>query len=131
MVAIGIPGLVAAGLHLFDGPALAAEIGFTRGDGGFQTEVGFADLAIGIAAVGCVWFRDRYWLAVIVMATIFLMGDAYGHVHQWIENDNDDPDNTGLVLYADVLVPLVVISLYAIRERAKGQGAPTPEASAP
>jgi hypothetical protein len=29
------------------------EIGFTNGDGGFQTEVGFADLAIGVLGVLC------------------------------------------------------------------------------
>jgi hypothetical protein len=96
---------------------MAKEIGFTRGDGAFQTEVGFGDLALGVAAVLCIWFRDRYWLAIVVVATISLWGDAFGHIHQEIVNDNHDPDNTGPVLYADIVVPLVAIAFYIARER--------------
>jgi len=51
VVTIGAAGIVGALFHLFDGPTIAREIGFTRGDGGFQTEVGFGDLALGVAAV--------------------------------------------------------------------------------
>lgn len=118
VVAIGVAGIVGGLFHLFDGPSIAREIGFTRGDGGFQTEVGFGDLALGVAAVLCIWFRDRYWLAIVVVATISLWGDAFGHIHQAVVNDNHDPDNTGPVLYADILFPLVAIVLYALRERA-------------
>jgi hypothetical protein len=117
VVTIGVAGIVGAGFHLFDGPAIAREIGFTRGDGGFQTEVAFGDLALGVAAVLCIRFRDRYLLAVLLVATISLWGDAYGHIHQEVANDNHDPDNTGPVLYADLLFPLVAIALYAVRER--------------
>lgn len=123
VVTIGVAGIVGGLFHLFDGPAIAKEIGFTRGDGGFQTEVGFGDLALGVAAVLCVWFRDRYWLAIVVVAAISLWGDAYGHVHQEVVNGNHDPDNTGPVLYADILFPLVAIVLYAVRERLAGRRA--------
>ncbi len=122
VVTIGLAGIVGAGFHLFDGPGVAREIGFTRGDGGFQTEVGFGDLALGVAAVLCIWFRDRYLLAVIIVATISLWGDAYGHIHQEVVNDNHDPDNTGPVLYADILFPLVGLVLYAARERMTRRG---------
>jgi hypothetical protein len=125
VVAIGVAGIVGGLFHLFDGARIAREIGFTRGDGGFQTEVGFGDLALGVAAVLCIWFRDRYWLAIVVVATISLWGDAFGHIHQEVVNDNHDPDNTGPVLYADILFPLVAIVLYALRERA-GRIVPAP-----
>lgn len=117
VVTIGVAGIVGGLLHLLDGASIAREIGFTRGDGGFQTEVGFGDLALGVAAVLCIWFRDRYWLAILVVATISLWGDAFGHIHQEIVNDNHDPDNTGPVLYADIVVPLLALSLYIARER--------------
>jgi hypothetical protein len=117
VVAIGVAGIVGGLFHLLDGASIAREIGFTRGDGGFQAEVGFGDLALGVAAVLCIWFRDRYWLAILVVATISLWGDAFGHIHQEIVNDNHDPDNTGPVLYADIVVPLVAIALYTVRER--------------
>jgi hypothetical protein len=117
VVTIGVAGVVGGLFHLFDGPDIAREIGFTRGDGGFQTEVGFGDLALGLAAIGCVWFRDRYWLAVLIVAAVSLWGDAYGHLHQEAVNDNHDPDNTGPVLYSDILVPLVGLLLYVLQER--------------
>lgn len=126
VVTIGVAGIVGGLFHIFDGPDIAREIGFTRGDGGFQTEVGFGDLALGVAAVLCIWFRDRYWLAIVVVATISLWGDAYGHIHQEVVNDNHDPDNTGPVLYADILVPLVALGLYAARERLRRQALPAP-----
>ena len=117
VVTIGVAGIVGGLLHLFDGPAIAREIGFTRGDGGFQTEVGFGDLALGLAAVLCIWIRDRYWLAILLIAGVSLWGDAYGHIHQEVVNDNHDPDNSGPVLYADILFPLVGLLLYAAMGR--------------
>ena len=117
VVMIGVAGIVGGLFHIFDGPAIAKEIGFTRGDGGFQTEVGFGDLGLGIAAVLCIWIRDRFMLAVLIVAAVSLWGDAYGHIHQAVVNDNHDPDNTGPVLYTDVLVPLVGLGLYGMRER--------------
>ncbi len=116
VVAIGVAGVVGGLFHLLDGARIAKEIGFTRGDGGFQTEVGFGDLALGVAAVLCIWFRDRFWLAIVVVATISLWGDAFGHIHQAVVNDNHDPDNTGPVLYADIVFPLVAAVLYGLRE---------------
>lgn len=117
VVTIGVAGIVGGLFHLFDGPSVAREIGFTRGDGGFQTEVGFGDLALGVAAVLCIWIRDRYWLAILVVAAISLWGDAYGHIHQAVVNNNHDPDNTGPVLYCDIVFPLVGLMLYGARER--------------
>jgi hypothetical protein len=117
VVPIGVAGIVGGLFHLFDGAKIAREIGFTRGDGGFQTEVAFGDLALGVAAVLCIWVRDRYWLAILVVAAISLWGDAFGHIHQAVVNDNHDPDNTGPVLYSDILVPLVAILLYGALER--------------
>lgn len=117
VVTIGVAGIVGGLYHLFDGAKIAREIGFTRGDGGFQDEVGFGDLALGVAAVLSVRFRDRYWLAILIVAAISLWGDAFGHIHQEVVNDNHDVDNTGPVLYSDILVPLVGLALYAARER--------------
>ena len=117
VVALGLSGIVGGLFHLFDGPQVAQEIGYTRGNGGFQAEVGFGDLALGVAAVLCIWFRDRYWLAIIVVSLISLLGDAYGHIHQAIEYDNHDPDNIGPVLYTDIAYPLIALALYLVRER--------------
>jgi hypothetical protein len=120
MIAIGLAGIVGGLYHLFDGAEIAEEIGFTRGDGGFQTEVAFGDIAIGVAAFLSRFIRDpMYWLAVLIVATISLWGDGYGHIYQSIEYDNHDPDNTGVVLYTDFLYPLIGIVLYVLWWRAR------------
>jgi hypothetical protein len=68
-----------------------------------------------------------YWLAVLIVATISLWGDAYGHIYQWIEYDNTDPDNNGVVLYTDFFYPLIGIVLYSLWWRARGvRPAPAP-----
>jgi hypothetical protein len=81
-------------------------------------EVGFADLAIGVLGVLCCRFRDGFLLAAVLAVSISYLGDAYGHIHQTAIHDNHAPDNTGLVLWADFIAPLVAISLYALRRRA-------------
>ena len=110
--------------HLFDGPETAREIGYTNGDGGFQTEVGFADLAVGIIGILCARFRDGFLLAAVIAVSVCYLGDAYGHLHQAAIHDNHDPDNTGLLLWADFIVPLVAIGLYAASRPGRLRAAP-------
>jgi hypothetical protein len=120
VVAVGIAAIFGAMFHFFDGPKTAHEIGFSNGDGGFQTEVGFADLAIGVLGVLCARFRDGFLLAAVIAVSISYLGDAYCHLHQAAIHDNHAPDNTGLTLWADFIAPLVAIGLYALWQRAGG-----------
>ncbi|HEX5990098.1 MAG TPA: DUF6790 family protein [Solirubrobacterales bacterium] len=117
VVAVGVAAVFGSMFHFFDGPDTAREIGYTNGDGGFQTEVGFADLAIGVLGILCARYRDGFLLAVVIAVSICYLGDAYGHLHQAAIHDNHDPDNTGLVLWADFVAPLVAIGLYAASRR--------------
>lgn len=117
VVAVGVAAIFGSMFHFFDGPDTAREIGYTNGDGGFQTEVGFADLAIGVLGVLCARFRDGFLLAAVIAVSICYLGDAYGHLHQAAVHDNHDPDNTGLVLWADFIAPLVAIGLYVASQR--------------
>jgi hypothetical protein len=117
VVAVGVAAIFGAMFHLFGGPHTAREIGYTNGDGGFQTEVGFADLAIGVLGVLCARFRDGFLLAAVIAVSIAYLGDAYGHLHQEAVHDNHDPDNTGPLLWSDFITPLVAIGLYAATSR--------------
>jgi uncharacterized membrane protein required for colicin V production len=55
--------------------------------------------------------RD-FWLAAIIVASIFLLGAAAGHVKQMIVDKNFAPGNAGAVFAADVVVPIFLIVLY-------------------
>lgn len=130
-LAIGAASVVGALFHIFDGPAIAEMIGFTRGDGGFQFENAMGDMAIGVAALLCVRIRGTFWLAVLLIAAIQFYGDAYGHVYQWIEHDNTEPGNVGIPLWLDVIVPTVGLLLYrAWRRAAESEGRAAADATA-
>jgi hypothetical protein len=124
VVAVGVAAIFGAMFHFFDGADTAREIGYTNGDGGFQTEVGVADLAIGVLGILCARFRDGFLLAAVIAVSIAYLGDAYGHLHQAAIHDNHSPDNTGLVLWADFIAPLVAIGLYAVSHRVSVTAAP-------
>ena len=117
-IGLGLGSIVGGLFHVFDGTEVAKEICFTRGDGGFQFENAMGDIAIGVAAFLCLFIREpKFWLAVIIIATIQFWGDAYGHIYQMIENDNHCTDNTGPVLWMDIAGPVVAIALYVLMQR--------------
>jgi len=60
------------------------------------------------------FFAAIFLLAAVIAVSIAYLGDAYGHLHQAAIHDHHDPDNTGLLLWADFIVPLVAIGLYAL-----------------
>lgn len=127
--AIGLASVIGGLFHIFDGAEIAKEIGFTRGDGGFQFENAMGDMAIGITALLCLRIRGTFWLAVLLVTAIQYWGDAYGHVYQWLENDNTEPGNIGPPLWLDIIVPAIGLLLY--RAWLKAGGNPQPAAETP
>jgi hypothetical protein len=126
-LAIGVASVVGAAFHVFDGPAIAEMIGYTRGNGGFQFENAMGDLAIGVTGLLCIRFRGYFWLAVLLVTAIQYYGDAAGHIHYWIADDNTKSGNIGPPLWLDLIVPTVGLILYRLHARAAG----APEAPAP
>lgn len=120
VIALGASSLLTGIVHIADATGTASRIGFTQGDGGFHFEVAMANLAIGAICVLGFWFRDRLWLAGYLAASIFLLGAGYGHIYQLVQYDNHSPDNSGVILYTDFIVPIVGLVLYALLERAGG-----------
>lgn len=129
-LAIGVSSVIGGLYHVFDGAEIAKEIGFTRGDGGFQFENAMGDLAIGVTALLCLRIRGTFWLAVLLVTAIQYYGDAYGHVYQWLHNDNTEPGNIGPPLWLDVVVPTVALLLYRAWRRAGGNPEPASESPA-
>lgn len=64
-----------------------------------------ADLAIGMTA--CLAFRANLWFkaAAITAASVFLLGDAVGHVREMVTAGHFQPGNAGVRFYTDVLCP--------------------------
>lgn len=99
--------------HAFFGEQIARFIGWPPGNP-FQLEVAFANLAFGVLGFLSIWFRGDFWIATIIGQTIFSWGAAYGHIKDMIEHNNYAPGNVGLVLYLDILIPLILVILLLI-----------------
>ena len=109
--ATGLLNTIAFLGHAFKANEIASYIGWPEGNP-FQFEVGVANLALGVIGVMCLWIKDRFWLAMVVGSTVFGWGVAYGHIKLIVLYHNYDPGNAGLVLYLDIIVPLLMIILY-------------------
>nr|WP_158922997.1 DUF6790 family protein [Acidisphaera sp. S103] len=115
LLPIGVTGIWAALFHIVLPSVAAADIGWEVSP--FQFEVGVADLAFGVTA--CIAFRASlpFKAAVVCVASIALLGDAVGHVHQMMIAGNFAPGNAGVPFWTDVIVPVLAIVLLAVAWR--------------
>ncbi len=109
LLPIGVTGLWAGIAHVFFPATAAALIGWEVSP--FQFEVGMADLAIGVTACAAFWRDLNFKAASVLTASIFLLGDAVGHVRQMMLVGNFAPGNAGVPFYMDILCPVLAIAL--------------------
>jgi hypothetical protein len=110
VISVGFGSIWAFIGHFFLSAQVAANIGWAPGSP-FQSEVAFANLSIGVLGVLCYWIRDNFWTATVISSSIFLLGDAYGHMINMIQYSNYAPGNVGSVLYMDIIGPVILIVL--------------------
>ena len=117
LLPIGVSGLWAGVMHVAFPDTAAAYIGWETSP--FQLEVGMADLAIGITACLGFWRDWEFRAAAVCAASIFLLGDAVGHVRQMAGTGNFAPGNAGVPFYLDIIAPVLAIALlFASRRQA-------------
>ena len=101
--------------HIIYADHVAAGIGWPL-NSGFQMELGFASIGIGL--IGFLGFRNRsFWLPFIIAKSTFMFGAGFTHVLHMIQHNNFSPSNTGIILYWDFLFPIVLIGLYLLYKR--------------
>lgn len=130
--AIGITYIYNGIMHTVFGDLSAALIGWENN--GFQAEVGFASIGVGI--VGLMAFPKRMpaslKLAALVGPACFLWGAAATHIIDIVENGNLSPDNAGPVLYTDIFIPVIGFALWlAVFARGARRGGHQSDADAP
>jgi hypothetical protein len=94
VVAVGLGSLISGLMHVFNGPATAAMIGWPAGSP-FQYEVGVADIALGLVAVLCSFIRGTFWLAAIMANSVYLLGCMIGHIQSFVQSGNEAAYNIG------------------------------------
>jgi hypothetical protein len=103
-------------MHVFFGEMAARFIGWA--DSPFQTEVGYASL--GFSILGFLAFRGSrdMRLAAVIGPAAFLWGAAAGHIREIAATGNYAPGNAGVILYTDILIPLIgFVLLWLTRSR--------------
>jgi hypothetical protein len=103
---IGWAGIGAGISHLLFAKKTSTSIGWTPSP--FETEVGFADLAMGIAGVMASGQPTSFWFAVIVVNAIFRVGCGIGHVRDMVQRHNLATNNTKILL-VDFGVPAFLL----------------------
>ena len=101
--------------HIIYADEVAAGIGWPL-NSGFQMELGFASIGIGLVGFLSFWNR-AYWLPSIIMRTIFGWGAGFTHILHIIQHNNFSPSNTGIVIYWDFLFPVFMVILYILYRR--------------
>ncbi len=104
---IGVAMAVNSIMHSVFGDYAAKTIGWAQSP--FQLELAFASLGIAVAAF-FLYRPDtalRAQLAIVLVMVIFGLGDAFGHVYQTAVNHDHAVNNTGLLLFGDIVINLV------------------------
>ena len=122
LAGIGITYIYNGIMHTVFGELSARLIGWE--DNGFQAEVGFASLGMGILGVFASLKRMPFStkFAALIVPACFLWGAAAAHITDIIQTGNMASHNAGTVLYTDIIIPVIGFALwaasYATRDRA-------------
>lgn len=100
-LAVGIQGIWAGVTHVFFPETGARYIGWQTSP--FQTELGFADLSIGIVAVLSFWQGMEFRAAVVIYISLFYIGVSFAHVRDIMASGNREKGNFGILLVMTVV----------------------------
>lgn len=119
VIYVGVMGLLTTYAHVFRPLQTSASIGWSTSP--YEYEVGMADLTVGVLGILCTWFRGNFWLATAIANAVWLWGDAVGHVRQQVEYNDHARNNSGLFLYMEFIMPLIILwlTVYQRRKSAK------------
>lgn len=84
----------------------------------FQQELGNVNLAFGVLGILCIWIRGYFWVATIIGAAIWLFADGIGHLVDAVAFGNQAPGNQGILLYSDLLLPIILVGLLLAHDKA-------------
>jgi hypothetical protein len=109
---VGVNGIITGAGHMLVPAPVGASIGWPTSR--FQWEVGLADLSYGVAGIMAPGFDRGFWLATIIVFSIFMVGAAVGHVRSMAAERNFAPGNAGYIFWYDIAAPALLIVLYVL-----------------
>ena len=119
VIGVGVVGLPLGFVpHVFFADETAKMIGWPPGSP-FQFEVGVHDGAWGVLGFLCIWIGGRFWLATGLGWALFMLGAAYGHIHQMVKDENYAPYNF-FTIFSDGFIGLWLLMLLCLYWRLGG-----------
>jgi len=113
--AIGVSFLYNFVMHVFFADMAAQFIGWRNSP--FQYEVGYASLGFSAVAIAAHRSTYEFRIAAILGPSLFMWGAAIGHIYQIIAFHNNAPGNAGIMLWTDILVPVIGFTLLSLSRR--------------
>ena len=94
-------------MHSVFGDFAAKTIGWAQSP--FQMELALSSLGVGVMAFLLYSERSAFRgkVALVIATVIFGWGAALGHIYQMVVNHDYAVNNTGLLLYSDILINAV------------------------
>jgi hypothetical protein len=116
---VGLMGVFSAIGHVFRPVETSASIGWLPSP--YEYEVGMADLAMGVLGILCLKFRGNFWLATAIANAVWLLGDAVGHLRQLLVYNNHAANNSGIFLFTEFVMPVVILVLVFCQRHKAGE----------
>ena len=104
----GVITLVAGLQHILNPDRIAQYIGWPAGSG-FQLELGWAEVGLGVAACLGFWLPTNSLLGIAVASSVLYLGAAFVHAQEIARKGNLNPGNAGPVFYVDMLIPILTV----------------------
>jgi len=101
--------------HIIYANEVAAGIGWPL-NSGFQMELGFASIGIGLIGFVGFW-RRSFWFPFIIAKTTFMWGAGMTHVLHMVRDNNFSQGNAGIIVYWDFIFPIALIILFILQQR--------------
>lgn len=107
---VGIVFLVSAVMHTVLARRTAASIGWQTN--GFQYEIGFVSLGLGIAGIWATYQGSEAWIAVAIPTTAFLFLAGVNHLIEMMRDRNYAPGNS-VIIISDFGIPITLWAMLA------------------
>lgn len=115
LCAVGFCGIYYGIAHTVFNDTAARFIGWQPSP--FQYEVGMANFALGVLGLFAFRINGGFRAATVIATTVILIGAWAGHIYQQVVHHNYAPGNAGSIFYTDLLIPVILLTLYLIRYR--------------
>jgi hypothetical protein len=122
LYALGFMSLFNCVVHTVFAQTSAAFIGWANSP--FQYEVGYASLGFGVAAIVAHRSNLTARFIAVLGPSLFLWGAAAGHVRNLLATHNLSPGNAGVVLWTDILLPVIGFGLVYFCHTQRGATGP-------